>query len=111
MRLTGILDGLYDADVKVSQTNGPLEIVDMVKDGRRLIQLINAGGQHHNVKVLNEDRIPPLTDIVLEIRSDRRPRAIRLQPEGRRLRFRWKDGAASVEIPRLEIHGTMEIID
>ena len=111
MRLTGILDGLYDADVKVSQTNGPLEIVDMVKDGRRLIQLINAGGQHHNVKVLTEDRIPPLTDIVLEIRSDRRPRAIRLQPEGRRLRFRWKDGAASVEIPRLEIHGTLEIID
>ena len=110
-QLTGILDEMYDAGVKVAQTSGPLEVVDMVKDGRRLVQLINAGGQHHNVKVYTEDRIPPLTDIVLEIRTDKKPKAIRLQPEGRRLRFYWKEGVASVEIPRLDIHGTLEIKD
>ena len=109
--LTGILDGMYDAGVKVKQASGPLEVVDMVKDGRRLIQLINAGGQHHNVKVYTEDRIPPLTDIVLEIRTDRKPHAIRLQPEGRRLHCKWKEGVASVEVPRLDIHGTLEIKD
>ena len=109
--LTGILDQMYDADVKVVQTTGPLEVVDMVKDGQRLIQLINAGGQHHNVRVYTEDRIPPLTDIVLDIRSDRKPRAIRLQPEGERLHYKWKDGVASVELPRLDIHGTLEILD
>ena len=109
--LTGLLDGMYDAGVKVIQTPGPLEVVDMEKDGRRLIQLINAGGQHHNVKVYSEDRIPPLTDIVLDIRTDRKPRAIRLQPEGRKLRFSYKDGVASVRIPRLDIHGVLEIID
>ena len=109
--LTGVLDRMYDAGVKVAQTSGPLEVVDMDKDGRRLIQLINAGGAHHNVTVYSEDRIPPLTDIVLDIRADRKPKAIRLQPEGKRLRFRWKEGVASVEIPRLEIHGVLEIID
>ena len=110
-QMTGLLDQMYEAGVKVARTNGPLEVVDMVKDGRRLIQLINAGGQHHNVKVYTEDCFPPLTDLVLDIRADRKPRAIRLQPEGRRLRFRWKDGVASVEVPRLDIHGTLEIID
>ena len=109
--LTGLLDGMYEAGVKVSRADGPVEVVDMDKDGRRLIQLINAGGQHHNVKVYSEDRIPPLTDIVLEIRTDRKPRAIRLQPEGRKLRFSYKEGVASVRIPRLDIHGTLEIID
>ena len=109
--LTGLLDGLYDAGVKVARADGPLEVVDMDKDGRRLIQLINAGGQHHNVKVYSENCIPPLTDLVLEIRTDKKPRAIRLQPEGRRLHFTWKDGVASVEVPRLDIHGTLEIID
>ena len=109
--MTGLLDTLYDADVKVTRTTGPLEVVDMVKDGRRLIQLINAGGQHHNTKVYSEDIIPPLTDIVVDIRTDRKPRAIRLQPEGRKLRFSYKDGIASVQIPRLEIHGTLEITD
>lgn len=109
--VTALLDGLTDADVKVARTSGPLEVVDMVKDGRRLIQLINAGGSHHNVKVYSEDRIPPLTDIVLDIRSDRKPKAVRLQPEGRRLRYTYQDGVASVAIPRLEIHGVLEIID
>lgn len=111
IRMTDILDQMYEADVKVTKTTGPLEIVDMVKEGRRLIQLINAGGQHHNVKVQTEDCIPPLTSIVLSIRTDRRPKAIRLQPEGRRLRFKWKDNTAAVEIPLLEIHGTLEIIE
>ena len=110
MWLTGILDEMYVADVKVAQSSGPLEVVDMVKDGKRLIQLINAGGQHHNVKVYTEDRIPPLTDIIIEIRAEKKPRAIRLQPEGRKLRFKWNDGVAHVEIPRLDIHGTMEIL-
>jgi hypothetical protein len=102
---------MYEPGVKVLRASGLLEVVDMEKDGRRLIQLINAGGAHHNLRVLTEDRIPPLTGIVLEIRTDRRPRAIRLQPEGRRLRFRWKEGVATVEIPSLEIHGTLEIKD
>ena len=110
-QLTALLDGMYEPGVKVLRASGLLEVVDMEKDGRRLIQLINAGGAHHNLRVLTEDRIPPLTGIVLEIRTDRRPRAIRLQPEGRRLRFRWKEGVATVEIPSLEIHGTLEIKD
>ena len=109
--LTGVLDDMYEAGVKVIQASGPLEVVDMVKDGKRLVQLINACGQHHNVKVYSEDSIPPLTDILVEIRCERKPRAIRLQPEGRKLRFKWNDGVATVEIPRLDIHGTLELVD
>ena len=109
--MTSTLDSLFRPGARVVRAHGLLEIVDMDKDGKHLIQLVNAGGQHHNLTVLTEDSLPPVCDIVLELRCKQKPRLIRLQPEGKRLRWSWKDNTATVLIPRLDIHGTVEVVD
>ena len=108
-RMRKTLSSLYYPDVEVVSSTGTLEISELEKDGLRCIQLFNAGGRHHDRTCLTEDSIPPLLDISLRIRCDSKPASIWLEPEGRRLRFNWKDGYACVDIPRVDIHSVIAL--
>ena len=107
-RLNGLVKGLYDPEVKVLASDGVLEIVDLERDGRRLVQLVNGNGRHHDKSVATEEAIEPVRGIRLAIRFPEKPSALRLQPEGRDLAFDWTDGAAVVEIPEVASHSTVE---
>ena len=98
------LSQLYDAKVKVASADGKIDIVDLVKDQRLMIQLANAGGQHHAKNYLTEETIAPVRDITLQISLDEKPESIFLQPENRRLSFQWKDGVATVTVPEVAFH-------
>lgn len=103
------LDSAYEPEVKLLSADGILEIIDFEKDGLRMVQLVNGNGQHHDDSVMTEDSIPSVRDIRLSISLPGRPRAIYLQPEGRRIGFKWEDGRAEVEIPEVPIHSTLVI--
>lgn len=102
---------LYDPEVRLVSATGLVEICDLEKDGKRLVQLVNANGLHHSPASLTEETIPPVLDVELSIRCDKRPGAIRLQPEGRRLDMKWKDGQAVVTVPRIDFHSVLEIVE
>ena len=105
----GILVRLYRPLVDVRRAVGILEINDLRKDGKLLVQLVNANGRHRAMTVLTENFLPPVLDIELAVRLDHCPAVVRLQPEGRDLDFNWADGVAVVRVPRVDVHAVVEI--
>jgi hypothetical protein len=103
-----VTDGAYEPLVKIENAIGRLEIVPLSKDGRLMIQLINAGGTHANSSCATDDYIPPVLDIELSIAFEKEPKALILQPEGIKLDFKYENGKANVKIPRIDIHNIIE---
>ena len=90
--------GLYEPAVRLEASSGPVEIVNLVKDGITMVQLINAGRYDS-----------PVSDIQVSVRCEKRPSSIFLQPSGEKLQFDWRDNRAYVTVPRLEIHSVLVI--
>ena len=107
--LSDFLLTIYDPEVRLASAEGLLELVDFEKDGQLMVQLVNCNGSHYDEKSLTEDFIPPVLDVVLKIRLDRRPKAIFQQPDGKKLEFRWSGGCAEVTVPRVDIHSTIVV--
>lgn len=102
---------LYEPMVTVKKARGMLEIVDLYKNGRLYVQLINANGGHASLSAATEDFIPPVVDVTLSIKWDAAPEKVILQPEGRELLFEYRDGCVFVNIDRVDIHDIVEIAD
>jgi len=105
-----ICAALYTPLARIESSCGLVDIVCLEKDGRLMVQLVNANGNHSNVSVITEDFIPVVTDLTVSIAMERAPEAIILQPEGRKLDVNFKKGRAEVSIERLDIHSVLEII-
>ena len=108
--LSDFLLTLYEPEVRLVSATGIVEIVDFEKDGRQIVQLVNCNGNHYDESSLTEESIPPVLDVVLKIRMDKRPKAIYQQPDGKRLKFKWNDGYAEVMIPRVDIHSSIVVV-
>jgi len=112
-RITDLFDSIlvkmYDPRIRIEECRGLLEIDDLWRDGRMLIQLVNANGLHHASNSLIEKSIAPVSDIRLKIRLDQKPSSLFLQPDGTKLKYTWKDGYAYVHIPRVDIHSVIEV--
>lgn len=106
-----LLSGLYSPIVRLDKSLGKLEITVLQKNGRMMIQLVNANGDHSNPNVATEDYIPACRNIELTIALDRRPEALILQPEGRRLDFTYADGKARVALEQVEMHDIIEVVE
>ena len=105
-----IANSLYVPIVRVEKANGRLEVVSLEKDGRLMIQLVNAGGTHTDVSVASDDYIPPILDITLSLSLKNEPEALILQPQGRELMFtKEADGSFRVDIDRVDIHSVVEV--
>ncbi|MCQ2432017.1 MAG: hypothetical protein MJ175_05360 [Clostridia bacterium] len=105
-----LLDKLYTPSVRIEACEGTLEITDFIKDGRQLIQLVNANGAHRDAGVATEDRIQPCRDITLSIAAEEEPKALILQPAGKKLPFTYADGRITVQVDRVEIHEIIEVV-
>ncbi|MBE6930469.1 MAG: hypothetical protein E7463_09325 [Ruminococcaceae bacterium] len=103
--------GLYTPKARVEASCGITELVCLEKNGRLMVQLVNAGGNHANPSVMTEDFIPAVTDLTVSIALEKAPAAIVLQPEGRKLDVDYRDGRAYVSVEKLCIHGILEVIE
>ncbi|MBR0144675.1 MAG: alpha-L-fucosidase [Clostridia bacterium] len=99
-----VLDRLYQPRVRLEKATGLLEIVDLRKDGKLMIQLVNANGNHRAAVIATEDQIPPCLDAEIAIRLPQKPASLRLEPLGKELSFTYEDGEARVRIPRIDLH-------
>ncbi len=105
-----MLSLLYVPSVRLVSCEGTLEITDLRKDGKQMIQLVNANGGHRDPSSATEDAIQPCREIVLSVAAEKRPAAFILRPEGRKLPFEWKDGRAEVRVDRVDYHEIVETV-
>lgn len=106
-----VADKLYVPAVKVESVCGRLEIVDLQKDGKLMIQLLNANGTHNDPTEATDDCIPPIVDARLSIELATKPQALLLQPEARSLPFTYRDGRAYVTVDRIDLHSIIEVVE
>ena len=82
----------------------PVDVVVTRAEDHVVVNLVNACGPHADPTVRTFDRVPPLGPFTVRVRTGRRPERVYLQPGTRHLPFHFREGAAEVELPRLDIH-------
>ena len=75
-----------------------------------MIQLINGGGSHANNSAVSDDYIPPVLDAKLSVALNEKPQALILQPDGKKLKFEYRNGRAYFAVDRIDIHSIVEVI-
>ncbi|SOD89348.1 alpha-amylase family protein [Spirosoma fluviale] len=76
---------------------------------RLAVNLINTGGRHADPQVFTYDEVPPLTNLTVRIRVDKKPKRIIQQPENRSLPVRYDKGVATVTVPELALHSVLVV--
>lgn len=107
--ITALTDKLYQPLVKVEEAEGMVEIVDLEKNGKLYIQLVNANGSHKSTNIATEANIPPCRGVKLALRLEKKPEALILQPEGKPLAFTYGDGTARVTVDKVPFHEIIEV--
>ena len=79
-------------------------------DGHRQVHLLNTTCMTVSERRPYCDFFPPLYALRVRVACEQKPARILWQPDGEELEFDWSDGMASVTVPRLELHGVVEII-
>ena len=105
-----MLGEMYEPIARVESSCGIVEIIALEKDGKLMLQLVNANGGHCDPGMVTEDFIPPALDIKLSIAARHAPQKLTLQPEHRDIPFEYRDGRAYFEIDRLDIHNIVEVV-
>jgi hypothetical protein len=55
------------------------------------------------------DYVPPVGPLEVSLRVEAKPKNVLWMPEGKSLKWSWKDGRLRAAIPSLEIHGILLI--
>ncbi|WP_128548675.1 hypothetical protein [Larkinella soli] len=79
------------------------------KAGKLMVNLVNMSGSHGNKAVHTLDDIQPLGPFRVQLRADRRPGRITLQPENRPVDFEYQNKVVSFFIPKLDVHSVAVI--
>ncbi len=93
--------------------NGPstLEVTvnEQAAEDRWVAHLLHYVPERRATTIDTIEDVIPLCDIDLSLRVARRPRAVRLVPEGGGVPFECADGRVAFRLPRLEGHAMVEI--
>jgi hypothetical protein len=82
--------------------------VTLNKNGnKKIVNLINIGGNHNSGIIDVYDEISPLHNITVSVRADKKPNKITILPENKAVSFSYKNGKASLVIPKIEIHSLL----
>ena len=95
----------------VAKVNGSTyaDVTVATKDGNLLVNLVNMAGGHDRRGVRTFTEVPPLCDIEVSIKCDKKPKKITLEPEGKKLKFKWDGKRATVKIDKLHIHSAVKV--
>ena len=73
------------------------------------VNLVNNNGSTDITNPVVFDYIAPACDFTVNIKSARKPKAVILQPNGKKLKYRYESGVISLAIDKLEIHSIIQI--
>ena len=102
--LTGRLFPKPMVEVKGS---ADVDVCLMRKDGKLLVNLINTSGPHQTAPI--HEKIEPVGPLAVTIRQTRKPGKVTLEPEGKRVKFEYRDGEIKLTVPQVEIHSIVVV--
>ena len=76
-------------------------------EGNLQIHLVNTSGDHRHTIFF--ESIEPVRDIEVSVRLDKKPEKITCQPDGKDIKFKYKNGKAIFKIDSLDIYDIIEI--
>jgi len=87
-----------------------LEVILREKEGRLLVNLLNRGAAEPLApqRVVVE-ALPPIENIAVRIREERRPKSVSLVPAGSEIAWSYAGGLLTVNVPRLAIHSIVVV--
>ena len=104
-----VMERLY-TDRRVRVTGSHLVHITLDSlNSRMYVNLVNISGDVDGRSTIGYDEIPVLGPLSLTVKTASRPQKILLQPEGKQLDFKFKDGISVVTVPSVEIHSAVEI--
>ncbi len=98
-----------DSPLKVSGSD-EVHTVLASKNGNRLVHLINASGQHANPNVFGYNELRPTPALTVNLKTEKKPKEVRLQPEGKKLEFTFRGGRTEIIVPPVEVHSIVEVV-
>ena len=75
--------------------------------GKLQVHLVNTSGDHRNAPII--ETIDPVQKLEVTVRCPEKPSKIVCQPDGKELKFKYKNGKATFKIPSLEIYDIVEL--
>ncbi len=105
--VSDLADRLFQKPMVKVRGSGDVDVCLMRKDGRLLVNLINTSGPHQTAPV--QEQIDPVGPLTVTIRLECKPRRITLEPEGKRLKYKYRDGEVSLDVPKVEIHSVIVV--
>src|SRR5208282_2388218 len=87
-----------------------LEMILRQKDGKLMVNLINRGSGEtlSPTRVIGEN-LPPIENVVVHVRRDHQPRAVRVVPSDMKINWSYGNGRVTVTVPRVDIHRVVVI--
>lgn len=107
--LDALVDDLLPEPVARVTGSHQVDVSVMRKEGRLLVNLVNTAGPHADAKVYVLDDLPPAGPLQVAIRHDRKPKAVTLEPGGRKQRFGYRDGRVLLTLPPVAIHDVVVV--
>ncbi len=85
---------------------GAVEVVLNRQSGRLLAHLVNVSGPHEDESVYTVATVDPLGPLEVVVRPgvDRKPLGVTLEPGGRKVAWKWRDGEVRAAVPRVDLH-------
>lgn len=108
--IRSMADALYTPLAKVEASEGKLDIVCLEKDGKLMLQMVNVNGSHNNDRSLTDEYIPPVLNAHLSVDIKNGIEKLLLQPEGKEVPFKIKDGRAHFNVERIDFHNVIEML-
>ena len=98
---------VYDRKVKCDKKQ--IEINLTTKDGKEYIHLISLLGDHNSATIRTFDYIPPIYDITVDFKTDKKVSALTLLPEKKQIDFVRTDNGIRFNIPELKIYSIVGV--
>lgn len=75
-----------------------------------LVHLINSAGEHFNKKVLAYNELSPTPPLTVHLKVEQEPKSVWLQPMNKELDFSYKENRIEVQVPPVNIHSIIEVV-
>ena len=107
--IKNIAERAYEPKARIERALGNAEIVCLEKDGKLMLQIINANGSHADPTSMSEDVIPPLVDLEMSVMTENKNAKATLLPANRPLDCRYESGRIYFTVDRVDIHSIVKI--
>ena len=78
-------------------------------DGKLAINLVNTSGPHSDSAVHVFDEIPAVGPLEITICYPEKPKKVMLEPDGKKMKYKYSDGKVHTVVPQLDIHSVIVI--